>query len=189
MKSSKKISISEDSESPLLRSSNLKGKSNPIMLFKTGNKKFDIPIRMPKFDDTSSITISEENTHKTPSEDVDLERMLKKCSPKTNKNRMIIKHSLSKENDELKDSNDPVFPTMRNQLIAEKRSSCKNIPVINHFKLNRQVQKKYHPNQIQEKVNREREMNYLKSTIGSTTGLDNIKTLEVNIFKAPRKSS
>lgn len=77
MKANKKTFISEDSESPFLNPAKYKNHSNPVGLFKNQNRKFDVPIRMPALDDSSSITASEENNGKTPPE-IDIQKMLKK---------------------------------------------------------------------------------------------------------------
>lgn len=186
MKPTKKAFISEDSGSPFLKSAQLKHNSNPIELFKTEARKFDVPIRMTRFDDSSSITISEENNGITPSENADFQKFMHKCNP----NRKIeVKYSLSKETDDLKDSSEYVLPSVRETLIQEKRSSCKNIPGTNHFTLGNHTQHKFHPNLIQEKLNKEREMKYLKNVAGSSIGFDHLRRLEINDFKAPRKSS
>lgn len=148
-------------------------------------RKYDIPIRMSGFDDSSSITSSQENTQqKTPSENLEMDKMMTKCSPK--KSKTNIKYSHSKETEGLKDSSDMILPSVKEGLINDKHNSCKSISEIQHYTYNHH---NYHPNPIQERLNKERQMKYLKSTIGSSIGFEKFKDLEVTDFQPPRKAS
>lgn len=135
---------------------------------------------MPALDDSSSITASEENNGKTPPE-IDIQKMLKKWNP-WKKAKGDIKYSLTKETEGLKDSSDCMLPSVRDSWY-DQHSSCKSIGGLNHFTLTN------HPNSLQGKVNKERQLKFLKSTIGSSVGFGEFQELEVSEFQKPRKSS
>ena len=73
--------MSEKSDSPYPKTA-AKHSSTPIGMMASKNRQFDIPIRMSALDESSSATISEENLpHKTTSDTLNMEKMLKKMQP------------------------------------------------------------------------------------------------------------
>ena len=178
-KANKNVLISEDSESPFPSMNKCKIKSTPIQLMNSQTRKFDIPIRMSALEDSSSVSISEENKEKNG-----YTKMMKICKPLSKgwtKRIQKRKYSNKKELEGFKEFAVSVFP----KISTSKYSSCKNICPSSQFIL---TQKMKHPNHIQDRVNEVRNQKIMKNK-DSEYWKDEFKILDIMELKSPKNSS